>query len=64
MYAEPGKSNSDVRAITYCDLHRIQRDDLLEVLDIYPGFADNFWANLEFTFDLRDVRRKTHTWLN
>ncbi|XP_070963074.1 voltage-gated inwardly rectifying potassium channel KCNH6 isoform X1 [Oncorhynchus clarkii lewisi] len=55
MYAEPGKSNSDVRAITYCDLHRIQRDDLLEVLDIYPGFADNFWANLEFTFDLRDA---------
>ncbi|CAB1312113.1 unnamed protein product [Coregonus sp. 'balchen'] len=55
MYAEPGKSNSDVRAITYCDLHRIQRDDLLEVLDIYPGFSDNFWANLEFTFDLRDA---------
>ncbi|XP_034147977.1 potassium voltage-gated channel subfamily H member 6 isoform X1 [Esox lucius] len=55
MYAEPGKSNSDVRAITYCDLHRIQRDDLLEVLDIYPSFADNFWDNLELTFDLRDV---------
>uniref|UniRef100_A0A665WL40 Cyclic nucleotide-binding domain-containing protein n=1 Tax=Echeneis naucrates TaxID=173247 RepID=A0A665WL40_ECHNA len=55
MYDEPGKSNSDVHTITYCDLHRILRDDLLEVLDIYPSFADNFWRNLEITFDLRDV---------
>lgn len=55
LYDEPGKSNSDVQTITYCDLHRIQRDDLLEVLDIYPSFADNFWRNLEITFDLRDV---------
>lgn len=57
LYDEPGKSNSDVHTITYCDLHRIQRDDLLEVLDMYPTFADNFWRNLEITYDLRDVRR-------
>ncbi|XP_029953950.1 potassium voltage-gated channel subfamily H member 6 [Salarias fasciatus] len=55
LYDEPGKSNSDVHTITYCDLHRIPRDDLLEVLDLYPSFADNFWRNLEITFDLRDV---------
>ncbi|XP_034563754.1 potassium voltage-gated channel subfamily H member 6 [Notolabrus celidotus] len=55
LYDEPGKSNSDVYTITYCDLHRIQRDDLLEVLDIYPSFADNFWRNLEITCDLRDA---------
>ncbi|KAK9530410.1 hypothetical protein VZT92_011912 [Zoarces viviparus] len=55
LYDEPGKSNSDVYTITYCDLHRVQRDDLLEVLDIYPGFADRFWRNLEITFDLRDA---------
>ncbi|XP_044194716.1 potassium voltage-gated channel subfamily H member 6 [Thunnus albacares] len=55
LYDEPGKSNSDVHTITYCDLHRILRDDLLEVLDIYPTFADNFWRNLEITFDLRDA---------
>ncbi|KAM9838095.1 voltage-gated inwardly rectifying potassium channel KCNH6 [Aulostomus maculatus] len=55
LYDEPGKSNSDVRTTTYCDLHRILRDDLLEVLDIYPSFADNFWRNLELTFDLRDA---------
>lgn len=42
-------------SITYCDLHRVQRDDLLEVLDIYPTFAEKFWRNLDITFDLRDV---------
>uniref|UniRef100_A0A8C4SJI7 Potassium voltage-gated channel subfamily H member 6 n=1 Tax=Erpetoichthys calabaricus TaxID=27687 RepID=A0A8C4SJI7_ERPCA len=55
LYARPGKSNSDVRALTYCDLHKIQREDLLEVLDMYPDFSDNFWSNLEITFNLRDV---------
>ncbi|XP_035810488.2 potassium voltage-gated channel subfamily H member 6 isoform X1 [Amphiprion ocellaris] len=55
LYDEPGKSSADVLTITYCDLHRIPRDDLLEVLDIYPSFADNFWSNLEITFDLRDA---------
>ncbi|CAG12652.1 unnamed protein product, partial [Tetraodon nigroviridis] len=54
LYDEPGKCNSDVHTTTYCDLHRILRDDLLEVLDIYPTFADNFWRNLEITFNLRD----------
>ncbi|XP_061667101.1 potassium voltage-gated channel subfamily H member 6 [Syngnathoides biaculeatus] len=55
LYDEPGKSNSDVITITYCDLHWILRDDLLEVLDVYPGFADDFWKNLDVTFNLRDV---------
>ncbi|XP_067397108.1 potassium voltage-gated channel subfamily H member 6 isoform X4 [Emydura macquarii macquarii] len=54
LYARPGKSNADVRALTYCDLHKIQREDLLEVLDMYPAFSDNFWSNLEITFNLRD----------
>lgn len=55
LYARPGKSNADVRALTYCDLHKIFREDVLEVLDMYPEFADNFWNNLEITFNLRDV---------
>ncbi|KAM8836205.1 voltage-gated inwardly rectifying potassium channel KCNH6 isoform 2-T3 [Spinachia spinachia] len=55
LYDEPGRSNSEVYSITYCDLHRVQRDDLLEVLDIYPSFAEKFWRNLEITFDLRDA---------
>ncbi|XP_068604054.1 potassium voltage-gated channel subfamily H member 2 [Brachionichthys hirsutus] len=55
LYARPGKSNADVRALTYCDLHKIFREDVLEVLDMYPEFAENFWNNLEITFNLRDT---------
>uniref|UniRef100_A0A3Q3M053 Voltage-gated inwardly rectifying potassium channel KCNH2 n=1 Tax=Labrus bergylta TaxID=56723 RepID=A0A3Q3M053_9LABR len=55
LYSRPGKSNADVRALTYCDLHKIFREDVLEVLDMYPEFGDNFWSNLEITFNLRDV---------
>lgn len=44
-----------MRALTYCDLHKIHRDDLLEVLDMYPEFSDHFWSSLEITFNLRDV---------
>ena len=44
-----------MRALTYCDLHKIMRDDLLEVLELYPEFAESFSANLEVTFNLRDV---------
>ncbi|KAG8430334.1 hypothetical protein GDO86_017954 [Hymenochirus boettgeri] len=55
LYARPGKSNADVRALTYCDLHKIHREDLLEVLDMYPEFSDYFWSSLEITFNLRDT---------
>lgn len=54
LFAKPGKSNADVHALSYCDLHTIQREDLLEVLDMYPEFADCFLNNLELTFNLRD----------
>ncbi|VDP31037.1 unnamed protein product [Schistosoma curassoni] len=49
-----GQSKYNVRALTYCDLHRIQRDDLLEILEMYPEFAKQFKKELEITFDLRD----------
>ncbi|XP_035706356.1 potassium voltage-gated channel subfamily H member 6 isoform X3 [Folsomia candida] len=49
-----GKSSCNVRALTYCDLHKILRDDLLDVLDMYPEFANSFSTNLEITFNLRD----------
>ncbi|KAK7938503.1 hypothetical protein WMY93_001829 [Mugilogobius chulae] len=54
LYAKPGKANADVRALSYCDLSTIQREELLEVLDMYPEFADYFFNNLELTFNLRD----------
>ena len=50
-----GKSSCNVRALTYSDLHKIHRDDLLEILDMYPEFGEHFIKNLEVTFDLRDV---------
>lgn len=57
-YAKPGKSCADVRVLSYCELHTIQREELLEVLDMYPEFADHFMTNLELTFDLCDENAK------
>ncbi|VDM08668.1 unnamed protein product [Wuchereria bancrofti] len=54
LHEDVGKSSCNVRALTYCDLHRILRDDLLDVLDIYPEFAENFCRNLTITYNLRD----------
>ncbi|XP_037618426.1 potassium voltage-gated channel subfamily H member 7 isoform X2 [Sebastes umbrosus] len=61
LYTKPGKSCADVRALSYCDLHTIQREEILEVLDMYPEFADNFLTNLELTFDLRDEKTGSQT---
>ncbi|KAG7235759.1 hypothetical protein INR49_002261, partial [Caranx melampygus] len=58
LYVLPGKSRADVRALTYCDLHKIHREDMLEVLDMYPEFYESFWSNLEVTFNLRDVNNE------
>lgn len=62
-----GQSAANVRALTYCDLHLIKRDKLLEVLDFYSSFANSFARNLILTYNLRhrlifrkvaDVRRE------
>ncbi|XP_043224780.1 potassium voltage-gated channel subfamily H member 2-like isoform X3 [Amphibalanus amphitrite] len=53
-YPTVGKSSCNVRALTYCDLHKIYRDDLLDVLEMYPEFKESFSQNLEITFNLRD----------
>lgn len=52
-----GKSSCNVRALTYCDLHKIHRNELLEVMELYPEFYNYFMNNLEITFNLRDVSR-------
>ncbi|CAJ1068117.1 potassium voltage-gated channel subfamily H member 6-like [Xyrichtys novacula] len=59
LHALPGKSRADVRALTYCDLHKIYRDEMMEVLDMYPEFSKYFWSNLEITFNLRDVNSES-----
>ena len=51
-----GKSNATVRALTYCDLHKIMRDDLLDVLAMYPEFERIFDKKLKLTCDLRDEK--------
>ena len=53
-YKMMGKSKATVRALTYCDLHKIMRDDLLDVLDMYPEFKSSFYRNLQITYCLRD----------
>lgn len=54
IHSTIGKSNSNVRALTYCDLHKIHRDDLLDVLDLYPEFYESFVNSLEITYNMRD----------
>ena len=49
-----GQSAVDVLALTYCDLHWIQRDALIEVLEFYPEFANKFTRNLVLSYNLRD----------
>ena len=53
-----GKSRCDVRALTYCDLHKISRSDTLQVLEMYPEFVDDFNKNLNITYNLRDETQK------
>lgn len=48
-----GQSAANVRALTYCDLHAIKRDKLLEVLAFYKAFAQSFARNLILTYNLR-----------
>lgn len=48
-----GQSAANVRALTYCDLHAIKRDKLLEVLLFYQAFASSFARNLVLTYNLR-----------
>ncbi|VDP68987.1 unnamed protein product [Echinostoma caproni] len=49
-----GQSAASVRALTYCDLHCIKRDNLLEVLKFYSAFANSFSRSLVLTYNLRN----------
>ncbi|XP_070577812.1 voltage-gated delayed rectifier potassium channel KCNH1-like isoform X2 [Ptychodera flava] len=56
FWKEPnlGQAAANVRALTYCDLHSIKREDLLEVLDFYSSFAQSFARNMVLTYNLRN----------
>ena len=59
-----GKSKCNVRALTYCDLHKISRNDLLNVFEMYPEFIESFNSNLVITFNLRDESQTALTELS
>lgn len=48
-----GQCAANVRALTYCDLHMIRREPLLEVLRFYKPFAASFARSLKLTHNLR-----------
>jgi len=50
-----GKSRASVRALTYCDLHSISRDNLLYIMRAYPEFQKQFNDEMQITYDLRDA---------
>ncbi len=67
FWKEPtiGQSCANVRALTYCDLHAIKRDKLIEVLNFYQAFSNSFARNLVLTYNLRHrVRVITNYYTN
>ncbi|XP_022088679.1 potassium voltage-gated channel subfamily H member 1-like isoform X2 [Acanthaster planci] len=48
-----GQAAANVKALTYCDLHSIRRDDLMDVLNFYQAFANSFARNMVLTYNLR-----------
>lgn len=46
------KSRFIVRALTYCDLHYVERDDLVVLLHSYPELVDNLVTHFELTMPL------------
>ena len=48
-----GQSTANVRALTYCNIHQIRRERLLEVLDFYHSFSISFARNMILTYNLR-----------
>ncbi|KAL9966325.1 hypothetical protein ACROYT_G024379 [Oculina patagonica] len=46
-------SNASIRALTYCELRLVAREDVLHILKQYPLFKENFIKDLEVTYNLR-----------
>ncbi|KAA0711170.1 Potassium voltage-gated channel subfamily H member 1 [Triplophysa tibetana] len=59
---------ANVRALTYCDLHVIKRDELQKVLEFYTAFSNHFSRNLKISDVKREeeerLRRKNEAPLN
>ncbi|KAK3795041.1 hypothetical protein RRG08_019806 [Elysia crispata] len=48
-----GQSMYCVRALSYCDINKIDLGDLREILHTYPEFAESFLNKFQVTFNLR-----------
>ena len=58
-------SNASIRALTYCELRLITREDVLHILKQYPLFKENFIKDLEITYNLRgDDMEKVRDYLH
>lgn len=58
------KSVYCVRALSYCDINKIELKDLDVIFKLYPEFADRFYSVFQVTFHLKHVsisRRITET---
>ncbi len=62
-FQEVGQAVANVRALTYCDLHLVNREKLLEVLDFYKAFAQSFARNLVLTYNLRNRVSPLHNYV-
>lgn len=51
-----GKSMYSARALSYCDINKIELSDLKEILQLYPEFAEQFLQKFQITFNLRKVK--------
>jgi hypothetical protein len=51
-----GKSMYIVRALSYCDINKIDLTDLKEIMVLYPEFAETFQQRFRVTFNLKKVR--------
>jgi len=51
-----GKSLYFVRALSYCDINKIDVADLKTTLESYPEFAEEFMRKIQATFNLKRVR--------
>jgi len=44
-----------VRALSYCDINKIELSVLKDTLNTYPEFADEFMSKIRVTFNLKRV---------
>lgn len=53
-----GKSLYFVRALSYCDINKIELSDLKATLNSYPEFESEFMNKIQATFNLKRVSKQ------